>query len=92
RLKEMVGDLVGLVEGASSTKVKGFLGSGGNGHGREVVTGPVSIRRARPKSLKAPERHDTARTGKAGTASAGSDNGKSSAEEMIPMEEDFKDF
>ena len=81
RLKEMVGDLVGLVEGASSTKVKGFLGSGnGHGDGRKDARAPVVMKRAKPKALKAPERHDAAAKGKV------------VAEDVIPMEEEFKDF
>ncbi len=84
KLKEMVGDLVGIVEGASSSKVRGFLESG---DGRKAVSAPVvTIKRTRPKALKAPERHAVTSKGKATPV------GKAVAEEVIPMDAEFKDF
>ena len=82
RLKDMVGDLVGLVEGSSSARTR----SSSPAHHAPVT-------RAKPKALKALAHHAPAER-KAPPAKHSKPEGevKHKPDDIIPMDDDFKDF
>ncbi|MBI5814201.1 MAG: MCP four helix bundle domain-containing protein [Nitrospinae bacterium] len=81
KLKDMVGNLVALVEGAAS--VRSRMSSGG-----------APARKVKPKAaLKAPAHHSPApRHASAAPAHALEPKAKGKADDLIPLDDDFKDF
>jgi methyl-accepting chemotaxis protein len=80
RLKDMVNDLVGLVEGSSGSR------SSSPAH-------HVEIKRAKPKALKALAHHaPVERKAPPARSSKPEGGAKHKAEDIIPMDDDFKDF
>lgn len=82
RLKDMVGELVGLVEGSSSSRSRS-----------SSPVHHVEVRRAKPKPLKALAHHaPVERKAPPARSSKPEGGGKHTAEDIIPMDDDFKDF
>jgi methyl-accepting chemotaxis protein len=82
RLKDMVGELVGLVEGSSSSRTRS-----------SSPVHHVEVRRAKPKPLKALAHHAPIERKSPPVKHAKPEGGiKHKAEDIIPMDDDFKDF